>query len=107
MSLFAVSLFNVIDAPIYASYVDATMPGIARHGGLVVMGGRQVAQRAELAVRQAMVISQWPAMANFEAYRDDPALAQAHALRLASTSDFLLFLYEQIDVREIAQLINK
>jgi uncharacterized protein (DUF1330 family) len=71
------------------------------HGGSVVALGKLAEDATVLpgdtAPRQAMVLVEWPSREAFEAFLEDPELADLHPLREDGTRSYLWWIYERLE----------
>ena len=82
--VYALNLFDVANRDEYAAYSRRSAQEVARHGGRVIALGRFAdAIRGEIEPRQVLILVEWKSRAHFDAYREDPELADLHPHREA------------------------
>ena len=76
---------------------------MAKHGGRVVALGRlDDALAGDAGPRSVMILVEWPSREAFQAFLDDPELADLHPLREEGTRNYLWWTYERLeDLRPI------
>ncbi|MFV0459632.1 MAG: DUF1330 domain-containing protein [Actinomycetales bacterium] len=101
--VYAINLFNVADEAEYLAYARRSPAEVARHNGKVIALGEHAATvTGDLAPRRVFILVEWASRADFDAYRDDPELADLHPHREQGTSDYLWLLYDKLtDLRGI------
>ncbi|MGW0158179.1 DUF1330 domain-containing protein [Mycobacterium sp. NPDC003323] len=98
MPVYALNLFDIADADEYLAYSRRAPEAIAKHGGSVVaLGEFQESVVGEIAPRQVMILVQWESRAGFDAYNDDPELADLHPHRVDGTSNYVWHLFDRLD----------
>ncbi len=94
MSVYAIFTYNVTDPDRYAQYVPASAAAIfgtiTKHGGEVLFADYEAAFEAGEA-RGVAVGIKLPDADAFHAWETDPDYAEAKGHRLASTSDYTVF----------------
>jgi uncharacterized protein (DUF1330 family) len=103
MPLYALNLFDLAENDLYLRYSRRSPGAVAKHGGRVVALGRldeDLAGDAE--PRNVMILVEWPSREAFQAFLDDPKLADLHPLREEGTRNYLWWTYERLeDLRPI------
>ena len=96
--IFALNLFDVADAGEYRAYSRRSAQEVARHGGRVLALGKfDEAIKGDIEPRQALIVVEWRSRAHFDAYREDPALADLHPHRDAGGGNYVWHLFEKLD----------
>lgn len=98
MPVYALNLFDIADADEYLQYSRRAPEAIAKHGGTVVaLGGFQESVVGEIAPRQVMILVLWESREGFDAYNDDPDLADLHPHRIDGTTNYVWHLFDRLD----------
>jgi len=96
--VYALNLFNVSDKAEYLAYSRRSAREVSAHGGRVVaLGQYRESAAGDIAPRSVMIVVEWASTEAFEAYRDDPALADLHPHREQGTSDYVWHLFDKLD----------
>jgi uncharacterized protein (DUF1330 family) len=96
--VYALNLFDVADRDEYAAYSRRSAQEVARHGGKVLALGRfSDAIRGEIEPRQVLILVEWRSRAHFDAYREDPELADLHSHREAGGGNYVWHLFDKLD----------
>ena len=96
--VYALNLFDIADKAEYLAYARRSVAAVTEHGGRVAALGkfREVVQ-GDVAPRQVMILVEWESKAAFEAYRDDPALADLHPHRENGTDAYVWHLFDRLE----------
>jgi uncharacterized protein (DUF1330 family) len=87
-------LESLKDAEKMAAYRSVAVDALAKHGGKIVVPPTKPERiEGDAESPQAIVLLSFPSAAAVRAWRDDPALAEVHALRHAG-ADISFFLIE-------------
>jgi uncharacterized protein (DUF1330 family) len=99
MSLYALNLFDLSAGDDYRQYLRGSAEPVAKLGGRVVALGSLNASAPQLgdAPRQVMGLVEWPSLAAFQSYIDDPQLAHLHRLRESGTDRYLWWAYDRLE----------
>jgi uncharacterized protein (DUF1330 family) len=98
MALFALNLFDLADNDLYLQYSRRSPGAVAKHGGRVAaLGVLDDALAGDAEPRRVMILVEWPSRESFQAFLDDPELADLHPLREDGTRNYLWWLYESLD----------
>ena len=98
MSLYALNLFDLEENDLYRRYSRRSPAAVAKHGGRVVALGRlDGALAGDAEPRKVMILVEWPSKEAFDAFLDDPELADLHPLREDGTENYLWWTYERLD----------
>jgi uncharacterized protein (DUF1330 family) len=98
--LYALNLFDLADNDLYRRYSRRSATAVSKHGGRVVALGRlEGVQQGQPDVepRAGMVLVEWPSREVFEAFLEDPELADLHPLREDGTRNYLWWMYERLE----------
>jgi uncharacterized protein (DUF1330 family) len=96
--VYALNLFDIADREEYLAYSRRSAQEVARHGGRVVaMGKFATAIKGEIEPREAMILVEWKSRAHFDAYREDPELADLHPHREAGGGNYVWHLFDRLD----------
>ena len=96
--VYALNLFNVSNRDEYLQYARRSPRAVAAHGGRVVALGKfREAAAGEVEPRSVLILVEWESREAFEAYREDPALADLHPHRENGTSDYIWHLFDRLD----------
>lgn len=103
MALYALNLFDLAENDLYRRYSRRSPEAVAKHGGLVVaLGQLEDALAGDAGPRRVMILVEWPSREAFQAFLDDPELADLHLLREGGTRNYLWWTYERLeDLRPI------
>ncbi len=97
-SIYALNLFNVTDKEEYLAYVRRSGAEVAAHGGHVVAIGKfREAVSGDIQPRPVMLLVEWESKQAFDAYRNDPALADLHPHRVKGTDQYIWHLFDRLD----------
>jgi len=101
--VYALNLFDVADRDEYLAYARRSQPEVERHGGRVIaLGSFSDAIVGEIEPRQVLILVEWRSRAHFDAYRDDPDLADLHPHREAGGGNYVWHLFEKLgDLRPL------
>ena len=99
MAAYLILSYDISDPDRFADYNPGSLPAIREtiraHGGAVIFGGPAEFLRGE--AKQNVVGVKFPDAAAAKAWLDDPAYAEAKAIRLEATTDITSFLIEGRD----------
>lgn len=96
--VYALNLFNVSNRDEYLAYARRSAREVARHGGRVVALGKfREAPIGDVEPRSVLILVEWESPAAFEAYRNDPALADLHPHRVSGTAEYVWHLFDRLD----------
>ena len=96
--VYALNLFDVVDADEYRAYSRRSAAEVAAHGGRVVALGRfREAVAGQIAPRQVLILVEWASRAAFESYVTDPALAGLHPHRERGAANYVWHLFDKLD----------
>ena len=96
--LYALNLFDLAQNDLYRRYSRRSPAAVAKHGGRVVALGRlDGALAGDAEPRKVMILVEWPSKEAFDAFLDDPELADLHPLREGGTENYLWWTYERLD----------
>lgn len=96
--VYALNLFDVADREEYLAYARRSPAEVARHGGKVVaLGQLSEAILGDIEPRQAMIVVEWESRAHFDAYREDPELADLHPHREAGGGNYVWHLFDKLE----------
>jgi uncharacterized protein (DUF1330 family) len=103
MTLYALNLFDLAENDLYRRYSRRSPEAVAKHGGRVVALGRLDDDLAgDARPRGVMILVEWTSREAFQAFLDDPELADLHPLREDGTRNYLWWTYERLeDLRPI------
>lgn len=101
--VYALNLFNVTNRDEYLAYSRRSVEEVRRHGGRVVALGKfREAAAGDIEPRQVLILVEWESREAFEAYCNDPALADLHPHREQGTRDYVWQLFDKLeDLRPI------
>lgn len=96
--VYALNWFDIADREEYRAYSRRSAEEVERHGGKVVALGRfSDAVKGEVEPRQVLILVEWKSRAHFDAYREDPSLANLHAHREAGGGNYVWHLFDKLD----------
>lgn len=97
--VYALNLFDVADdGETYLEYFRRAAEEIPAHGGRPVAVGRfRSSVTGDVTPRQVLILVEWESEAAFNAFRDNPALADLHPLREHGTSSYIWQLFDGAD----------
>jgi uncharacterized protein (DUF1330 family) len=96
--VYALNLFDVADRDEYLAYSRRSGREVARHGGKVIaIGSFEEAIAGEVEPRQVLILVEWQSRAHFDAYREDPGLADLHPHREAGGGNYVWHLFDKLD----------
>ncbi len=100
MALYALNLFDLADNEDYLAYSRRSREAVLAHGGEVVALGRHAEHPHELGTeppREALVLVEWRDRAAFDAFLQDPELADLHRLRENGTCRYIWWTFDRIE----------
>lgn len=96
--VYALNLFDVADRDEYLAYARRSPREVERHGGRVLaLGGFSEAIVGEVEPRQVLILVEWRSRAHFDAYREDPELADLHPHREAGGGNYVWHLFDKLE----------
>ncbi|RHW26305.1 DUF1330 domain-containing protein [Nocardioides immobilis] len=99
--VYALNLFDLEDDEKYLSYFSRLPVEIPAHGGRPIALGRFRANvTGDLTPRQILILVEWESQAAFDSFRDDPALADLHPLRVHGSSSYIWQLFDGLDLTD-------
>jgi len=99
--VYALNLFDLEDDEQYLSYFSRLPVEIPAHGGRPIALGRFRANvTGDLTPRQILILVEWESQAAFDSFRDDPALADLHPLRVNGSSSYVWQLFDGLDLTD-------
>lgn len=101
--IYALNWFDIADRDEYLAYSRRSAVEVQRHGGKVVaLGQFSEAVKGEVAPRQVLILVEWKSRAHFDAYREDPELADLHPHREAGGGNYVWHLFDKLqDLRPL------
>lgn len=101
--VYALNWFDIADRDEYLAYARRSAAEVERHGGRVVALGRFAdAIKGEVEPRQVLILVEWESRAHFDAYREDPELADLHPHREAGGGNYVWHLFDKLaDLRPL------
>jgi len=101
--IYALNWFDIADRDEYLAYSHRSAAEVERHGGRVVaLGQFSEAVKSEVAPRQVLILVEWKSRAHFDAYREDPELADLHPHREAGGGNYVWHLFDKLqDLRPL------
>jgi uncharacterized protein (DUF1330 family) len=98
VTVYALNLFDIADRDEYLAYSKRSPAEVAKHGGRVVALGRfNRSVTGDVEPRTVLVLVEWESQAAFDAYCDDPELADLHAHRENGSSSYIWQLFDRLD----------
>jgi uncharacterized protein (DUF1330 family) len=98
VTVYALNLFDVADRDEYLAYSRRSPAEVARHGGRVVaLGQFREAVTGDIAPRQVLILVEWESKDAFDAYCNDPQLADLHPHRENGASSYIWHLFDRLD----------
>jgi uncharacterized protein (DUF1330 family) len=98
MPLYALNLFDLAENDLYRRYSRRSPEAVAKHGGRVVSLGRlDEALAGDAEPQRVMILVEWPSREAFQAFLDDPELAELHPLREDGTRNYQWWTYERLE----------
>ncbi|WP_059014350.1 DUF1330 domain-containing protein [Mycobacterium sp. M26] len=95
----ALNLFDVVDEEKYAAYFSRLAAAAQPYGGSWVAFGRfRENVTGDLVPRQVLLVVEWESEESFNAFRQDPALADLHPLREDGTSAYIWQTFDGLDL---------
>jgi len=96
--VYALNLFDVADRDEYLAYARRSPREVERHGGRVLaLGGFSEAIVGDIEPRQVLILVEWRSRAHFDAYREDPELADLHPHREAGGGNYVWHLFDKLE----------
>ena len=97
-AVYALNLFDVADRDEYLAYARRSPREVERHGGRVLaLGGFSEEIVGDIEPRQVLILVEWRSRAHFDAYREDPALADLHPHREAGGGNYVWHLFDKLE----------
>ena len=100
MAFYALNLFDLAENDSYKRYSRRSPQAVAKHDGRVVALGmldEAMEKEPEVEPRTAMILVEWASKESFQAFLEDPELADLHPLREDGTRNYLWWTYEALD----------
>ena len=100
MAFYALNLFDLAENDSYKRYSRRSPQAVAKHDGRVVALGmldEAMEKEPEVEPRTAMILVEWASKESFQAFLEDPELADLHPLREDGTRNYLWWTYEGLD----------
>jgi uncharacterized protein (DUF1330 family) len=98
MPLYALNIFDLAENDHYRRYSRRSPEAVAMHRGRVVSLGRlDEALAGDAEPRRVMILVEWSSREAFQAFLDDPELAELHPLREDGTRNYLWWTYERLE----------
>ena len=99
--VYALNLFDLEDDEKYLSYFSRLPVEIPAHGGRPIALGRFRANvTGDMTPRQILILVEWESLEAFDSFRDDPALADLHPLRINGSSSYIWQLFDGLDLTD-------
>jgi len=96
--VYALNLFDIADRDEYAAYSRRSLAEVERHGGRVIALGKFAdAIKGEIEPCQTLILVEWKSRAHFDAYREDPELADLHPHREAGGGNYVWHLFDRLE----------
>jgi uncharacterized protein (DUF1330 family) len=96
--VYALNLFDVASRDEYLAYSRRSAKEVRAHGGKVVALGKfREAAAGEIAPRAVLILVEWESKAAFDAYCNDPRLADLHPHRIKGTSGYIWHLFDKLE----------
>lgn len=101
--VYALNLFNVTNKDEYLAYSRQSAKEVKAHGGRVVALGKfREAAAGNIDPRSVLILVEWASKEAFDAYCNDPQLADLHPHRINGTSHYVWHLFDKLeDLRPI------
>ncbi len=101
--VYALNLFNVTNKDEYLAYSRQSAKEVEAHGGRVVALGKfREAAAGNIDPRSVLILVEWASKEAFDAYCNDPQLADLHPHRINGTSHYVWHLFDKLeDLRPI------
>ena len=98
---YALNMFDVTDMDKYLAYFSRLPEAAPKYGGRMVTFGRFLNNvTGDLAPRQVLFVVEWDSKEAFNAFRDDPELADLHPLRENGTASYIWQTFEGPDMSD-------
>ncbi len=100
MAFYALNLFDLAQNDSYLRYSRRSPEAVAKHDGRVVALGmldEAMEKEPEVEPRTAMILVEWASRESFDAFLEDPELADLHPLREDGTRNYLWWTYEGLE----------
>jgi uncharacterized protein (DUF1330 family) len=96
--VYALNLFNVADRDEYLAYSRRSAKEVQAHGGQVVALGKfREAAAGDIKPRSVMILVEWASKAAFDAYCNDPKIADLHPHRERGARDYIWHLFDKLE----------
>ena len=106
--VYALNLFDLEDEEQYLTYFSRLPVEIPAHGGRPIALGRFRANvTGDMTPRQILILVEWESQAAFDGFRDDPALADLHPLRVNGSSSYIWQLFDGLDLTDPALTLDE
>jgi len=98
---YALNMFDVTDMDKYLAYFTRLPEAAPKYGGRMVTFGRFLSNvTGDLTPRQVLFVVEWDSEEAFNAFRDDPELADLHPLRENGTASYIWQTFEGPDMSD-------
>lgn len=103
--IYALNLFDLADNDDYRAYSRRSRQTVESYGGRVVALGRlrEALESTEgVDPRQVLIVVEWPSPEAFDAFLENPELADLHPLRANGTERYLWWTFDKLpDLRPL------
>lgn len=100
---YALNMFDVADLDKYLEYFRRLPEEAPRYGGRMVTFARFLSNvSGDIEPRQVLFVVEWDSEEAFNAFRDDPDLADMHPLRESGTMSYVWQTFEGPDMNDPA-----
>src|SRR5439155_17642857 len=101
--VYALNLFDIVDASEYLAYSRRSAQEVAAHGGRVIAIGRfSESLTGQIEPRHVMILVEWTTKEALDSYRNDPALAELHGHRERGGGSYIWHVFDRLnDLRPV------
>jgi uncharacterized protein (DUF1330 family) len=96
--VYALNLFDIASKDEYLAYSKRSAKEVQSHGGRVVALGKfREAAAGDIRPRTVLILVEWSSKEAFDAYCNDPKLADLHPHRVNGAGNYIWHLYDKLD----------
>ena len=96
--VYALNLFDIASRDEYLAYSKRSAKEVAAHGGRVVALGKfREAAAGDIRPRTVLILVEWSSKEAFDAYCNDPKLADLHPHREKGAGNYVWHLFDKLD----------
>jgi uncharacterized protein (DUF1330 family) len=96
--VYALNLFDIASRDEYLAYSKRSAREVQAHGGRVVALGKfREAAAGDIRPRTVLILVEWSSKEAFDAYCNDPKLADLHSHRVKGAGNYIWHLFDKLE----------